>query len=276
MNRKVVYFNDSPAASQAKGLTSPYAAQAVARSPLPAELAGSPLVWLADWKQDAKDLERLLESADRQRVIYFAGVNPPAPQPNGPVFAFLPPSTPHDLIERTLASAFENLELAERLAETERTCQALAHEIAELNRIGIALSAERDTQKLLELILRASREITCADAGSLYLVEEVTETEKRLRFKLTQNDSIELGLAEFTMPIDRRSIAGYVADTGEVVHLEDVYNIPCRPGFKFNRRFDEEIGYRTKSMLTIPMKTRKERRWAWCSSSTASGTSRRG
>ncbi len=257
MNRRVVYFSDSPAATLAKGVSASYAAQAVGRGPLPAELTGSPVVWLADWKQDAPDLERLLEPARPQRVIYFAAVNPPPPQPNGPVFAFLPSSAPSDLIDRTVATAFENLELAERLAEVERTCQALAHEIAELNRIGIALSAERDTQKLLELILRASREITCADAGSLYLVEEVTETEKRLRFKLTQNDSIELGLAEFTMPIDRRSIAGYVADTGEVVHLEDVYNIPADMGFKFNRRFDEEIGYRTKSMLTIPMKNQK-------------------
>jgi len=257
MNRRVVYFSDSPAASQAKGLPASYAAQAVGRGPLPAELTGGPLVWLADWKQDAKDLEGLLEPAHQQRVVYFAAANPPAPQPNGPVFAFLPPNTPPELIDRTLATTFENLELAERLAETERTCQALAHEISELNRIGIALSAERDTQKLLELILRASREITCADAGSLYLVEEVSEAEKRLRFKLTQNDSIEVGITEFTMPIDRRSIAGYVADTGEVVHLEDVYNIPAEMPFKFNRRYDEEIGYRAKSMLTIPMKNQK-------------------
>ncbi|HXE74016.1 MAG TPA: HD domain-containing phosphohydrolase [Candidatus Xenobia bacterium] len=256
MNRKVVYFSDSPAATQAKALPAAYAAQAVGRGPLPAELRNGPLVWLADWRQDARDLERALESGRAQRVIYFTGAGLP-PQPNGPVFAYLPPSTPAEVVERTLAAAFENLELAERLAEAERTCEALSHEIAELNRIGIALSAERDTQKLLELILRASREITAADAGSLYLVEEVAEGQKRLRFKLTQNDSIELGLTEFTMPIDRRSIAGYVADTGEVVHLEDVYNIPADRGFKFNRRFDEEIGYRTKSMLTIPMKNQK-------------------
>ncbi|MGH9812688.1 MAG: HD domain-containing phosphohydrolase [Candidatus Acidiferrales bacterium] len=148
-------------------------------------------------------------------------------------------------------------ELAEKLAAAERTCELLQHQIAELNRIGIALSAERDTQRLLELILRASREITSADAGSLYLVEEVSETEKRLRFKLTQNDSIEVGLTEFTIPINRRSIAGYVADTGEVLHLEDAYEISPESPFGFNRRFDEEIGYRTKSMLTIPMKNQK-------------------
>ena len=88
-------------------------------------------------------------------------------------------------------------------------------------------------------------------------MEAVTETEKRLRFKLTQNDSVEVSLTEFTMPINRSSIAGYVADTGEVLHIEDVYELPADSPFKFNRRYDEEIGYRTKSMLTIPMKNPK-------------------
>jgi HD-GYP domain-containing protein (c-di-GMP phosphodiesterase class II) len=59
------------------------------------------------------------------------------------------------------------------------------------------------------------------------------------------------------MPIDRRSIAGCVADTGEVLHLEDVYELPPDSPFQFNRRWDEETGYRTKSMLTIPMKNQK-------------------
>ena len=257
MEKKVAYFRDSPVASLVKDLSSSFAAQSVARGPLPRELSDGAVVWLADFKEDAKDLESLLAQHPRHRIIYVLKDGPKTPEPNGGVFAYLPAKTPAALVERTLASAFENLELSEKLAEMERSCELLAHQIAELNRIGIALSAERDTQKLLELILRASREITSADAGSLYLVEEVSEAEKRLRFKLTQNDSIEVGLAEFTMPINRRSIAGYVADTGEVLHLEDAYEISPESPFGFNRRFDEEIGYRTKSMLTIPMKNQK-------------------
>jgi HD-GYP domain-containing protein (c-di-GMP phosphodiesterase class II) len=148
--------------------------------------------------------------------------------------------------------------LARRLSQTESELKRSRREITELNHIGVALSAENDVQNLLDLILRASREITSSDAGSLYLVEEVSETEKRLRFKLTQNDSVPVSFTEFTMPIDRRSIAGYVADTGEVLHLKDVYDLATDSPFQFNRRFDEETGYRTKSMLTIPMKNQKE------------------
>ncbi len=126
-----------------------------------------------------------------------------------------------------------------------------------MNRIGVALSSERDTEALLNLILLKSREITSSDAGSLYLVEELSETEKRLRFKLTQTDSIPVSFAEFTMPIDTRSIAGYVALRGEPLAIEDVYELPPDASYRFNRRIDEESGYRTRSMLTIPMKNQK-------------------
>ena len=58
-----------------------------------------------------------------------------------------------------------------------------SHELEELNRIGIALSETRDVERLLRMILLKAREITCADAGSLYLVEH-RDSEPRLRFKL--------------------------------------------------------------------------------------------
>ena len=61
---------------------------------------------------------------------------------------------------------------------------ALARQLEELNRIGAALSAERDTSRLLELILTKAREITRSDAGSIYLVEESDSAPRRLRFKL--------------------------------------------------------------------------------------------
>src|SRR5581483_451053 len=98
------------------------------------------------------------------------------------------------------------------------------------------------------------REITRSDAGSLYLVEETESGEKQLRFKLTQNDSLQVPFAEFVMPINAASIAGYVALTGEQLHLEDVYYAPASLPFRFNPRFDQESGYRTKSMLVVPMK----------------------
>ncbi|HET7747608.1 MAG TPA: GAF domain-containing protein, partial [Vicinamibacteria bacterium] len=133
-----------------------------------------------------------------------------------------------------------------------------SQELHELNAIGVALSAQRDIDKLLELILAKSREITAADAGSLYLVErgkdhETTEDDK-LRFKLTQNDSISVPFEEFTMPLSETSISGYTAVTGQVVNVADAYHLPPGTPYKISRSFDEKSGYRTKSMLVVPMK----------------------
>jgi HD-GYP domain-containing protein (c-di-GMP phosphodiesterase class II) len=128
-------------------------------------------------------------------------------------------------------------------------------ELSELNKIGVALSAERDIDALLELILAKSREITCADAGSLYLVERAANGEgrDRLRFKLTQNDSVEVPFEESEIALDESSIAGYVALSGRVVNVGDAYRLPKGSAFRISRSFDERSGYRTKSMLVVPM-----------------------
>jgi HD-GYP domain-containing protein (c-di-GMP phosphodiesterase class II) len=257
MNREVFFFRDSPVAGKAAQLPDPFVPRAVGRDAFPGEAQQAASVWLADPGRDGKALGVLAGRNPRLRVIYLAGARAKTDGENLSAFAYLPAKPAPSVLARTLTMAFENLELAERLARTETELARARHEVEELNRIGVALSAEKDTQKLLDLILRASREITSSDAGSLYLVEAVTETEKRLRFKLTQNDTVEVSLTEFTMPINRSSIAGYVADTGEVLHIEDVYELPPDSPFKFNRRYDEEIGYRTKSMLTFPMKNPK-------------------
>jgi HD-GYP domain-containing protein (c-di-GMP phosphodiesterase class II) len=132
----------------------------------------------------------------------------------------------------------------------------VSHELEELNRIGIALSETRDVDQLLEMILKKAREITSADAGSLYLVER-GEGEARLRFKLTQNDSVEFPFTESTLPLTDQSIAGYCARHGEVVELADAYRLPKGMPFHFNNSFDEEAGYRTRSLLALPMKNGK-------------------
>src|SRR5215475_11984190 len=95
-------------------------------------------------------------------------------------------------------------------------------ELEELNRIGIALSETRDVDQLLGMILRKAREITAADAGSLYLVEQ-GESGARLRFKLTLNDSVEFPFEESVLPLTDQSIAGYCAWHGKAVELADAY-----------------------------------------------------
>jgi HD-GYP domain-containing protein (c-di-GMP phosphodiesterase class II) len=126
--------------------------------------------------------------------------------------------------------------------------------LKELNNIGISLSLEKDPVKLLNSILQKSREITSADAGSLYLVEGDEESGKQLRFKISQNDSIPLSYEEFVMPITKGSIAGYVAATGATLNIPDVYRIADDCEYHFNREYDQSTGYRSTSMLAAPMK----------------------
>jgi len=131
---------------------------------------------------------------------------------------------------------------------------ARTSEITELTDIGIQLTTEKDYNKLLDLILNQARRITLSDAGSLYVVEMDDRGEKRLRFKLSQNDSRpDIPFVEFTMPIDQASLAGYAASEGEPLVIDDVYMLPPDVEYAFNRSFDQRYGYRTKSMLVIPM-----------------------
>src|SRR5213596_1832756 len=134
-----------------------------------------------------------------------------------------------------------------------------AREIGELTRIGVALGTERDLKTLLDLILTQARRITQSDAGSLYLVESSEQGVKRQRFRLAQTFSKpEAPFVEFTIPVDRTSLAGYAAVTGEPLVIDDAYFLPPDVEYSINRSFDERHGYRTKSMLVIPMKDHKE------------------
>ena len=109
-------------------------------------------------------------------------------------------------------------------------------EMRELNDIGIALSAERDPDILLEMILVQSRKITRADAGSLYLVEkkegvEEDETnyfaDKQLRFKLAQNDTLHIVYTKSCMQIEKKSITEHVALSGQKLNIPDFYHLPA-------------------------------------------------
>ena len=146
----------------------------------------------------------------------------------------------------------------------ERTAKACErqrhHELTELSRIGVALSTERNLMTLLEMILSQARRIANSDAGSLYLVErDENDVPKSLRIKLAQNFSLpNLPLVEFSVPIDSTSLSGYAASTGEALMIADVYLLPEDVSYKQNRSFDEKFGYRTKSMLVIPMRSHRD------------------
>lgn len=132
----------------------------------------------------------------------------------------------------------------------------------ELNDIGASLSTERNLDKLLQKILRSSMEITSSDSGSLYLLENRPGIEenpnepfanKCLRFKLANNVSLDIDFSEFTVDVNEKSIAGFVALSGKPLNIQNVYQIGDTYPFRFNQSFDQNTGYQSRSMLTVPM-----------------------
>ena len=122
--------------------------------------------------------------------------------------------------------------------------------------ISIALSSETDLSRLLKKIINELRLLTNADGGSLFLVGN-----GKLRFEVAQNDTLMLLQGEdsqffkpFEIPISKRSIAGYVALTGNILNIPDVYELSRDFPFQFNPEFDVRNNYHTHSILAVPLK----------------------
>ncbi|MCP3675826.1 MAG: response regulator [Gammaproteobacteria bacterium] len=125
-----------------------------------------------------------------------------------------------------------------------------------LTEIGTALSAEKDYQTLLDVILTHARGITKAEAGTLYLLEG-----NALHFKVMQNEKLNIFLGskyEKTIPyppiqLDKSNVAGFVALGKITINIPDVYKSDL---FDFTgpKKFDISVGYRSKSMLVVPVK----------------------
>lgn len=175
--------------------------------------------------------------------------------------------------------AFELLEAKGRAESRGKWLRRYRYELGELINIARAMTTERDVNKLLGVILEKSRFVTGADAGSIYVVEageDIPEKASqpppgaidnaprsitrgpRLRFKLSQNDSVHYDSREFVMPLSNRSIAGSAALAKKAINIADAYEIPAGAPYGFDRRFDERIGYRTKSMLTVPLVSQRD------------------
>ncbi len=150
-----------------------------------------------------------------------------------------------------------------RLGAGASTSDDLGHRLEQLNLIGASLSAERDINRLLELILTAAKSITGADGGTLYRVSD----DKTLRFEIVRTSSLKYYLGGTSgnpvpfYPIqlyrdgkpNHSMVAAYSALTGKTVNIADAYTAD---GFDFSgtRAFDSKTGYRSKSFLTVPMR----------------------
>jgi HD-GYP domain-containing protein (c-di-GMP phosphodiesterase class II) len=233
--RRVLYDAGSPAAKAAAALL----ADELDVVPWTGADAAESVVLVAD--------PGVVSAGPRTRLIGVVDATEPGPWPST-WYGLVATGAGRPLVARAVANAFSDLDAAADRARLER-------ELRELNDIGIQLSAERDLGVLLDMILTKAREITRSDAGSLYLVEEAPDGERRLRFALAQNASVEIRFQAVTLPLDDTSVAGSVALTGEVVNLADAYAPPPGSRFQINRWFDEQAGYRTMSMLVVPMRT---------------------
>ncbi len=131
--------------------------------------------------------------------------------------------------------------------------------LKEIIRLGSEISTFQDLDILLEKILYETRKIADADAGTIYI-----KNGNDLVFTHAQNKTLSGRLPEgkkliysyFKLPISEDSLAGYVALTGESLVLQDVYHIHDKP-YGFNKSFDEKANYRTRSVMTIPLKNER-------------------
>ena len=249
MLRQIVWYPDgSPAGEAARALPAGFEAHPLSRADEVRRRSDDPEAVVLDLDGDGPDMvESLGGKLSGLPIVAFVSASAAPERWPDSCYAYLSkPVTPF-ILARTLERAFEHARLTREAEQTK-------NQLEELNQIGVRLSAERDADALLAMILTKAREVTHSDAGSIYLVEEPAEG-RRLRFKLTQNDFVSVPFTEFTIPISEESVAGHVALSGEVLHLEDAYAPPAGAAYRINRSFDQQAGYRTKSMLVVPMKT---------------------
>jgi response regulator RpfG family c-di-GMP phosphodiesterase len=133
-----------------------------------------------------------------------------------------------------------------------------AERLKEIIRLDNELANVQDLDILLERILTEARKISSADAGSIYIRDGDS-----LVFSYVQNATQQKALppgqkliyTTFRVKINTKSIAGYVATTGEILNIPDVYEILKESPYSFDSSYDHVSSYRTTSMLTVPLKS---------------------
>lgn len=138
---------------------------------------------------------------------------------------------------------------------------SLSCQMGPLLAVCSTLNQDRPVEVVLDDLLRELRRMVRADAGAVYLVEG-----DHLRFVCTQSDSrpdmvqspkVKRGLIpllkDFRMPLNGQALAAYSAREGKAVAIADVYEILETAPYRFDRTFDEKTGYRTRSMLVLPI-----------------------
>lgn len=163
-------------------------------------------------------------------------------------------------------AAEDTAKLDQTIKEFREYADTQALHIKKLTEIGIALSAETNLSVLLEKIVDEARRFSNADGGTLYIMHDKDEA---LEFAIVQNESMKVRMGGTSgaikwpnIPLKKdgkpnfSNVSSCVAITGKVVNIPDVYEAG---GFDFSgtKKFDSETGYRSQSMLVIPMKNKE-------------------
>jgi HD-GYP domain-containing protein (c-di-GMP phosphodiesterase class II) len=186
-------------------------------------------------------------------ALILLGPGQKPPQALADLAIELPSDASPAAVRELVRVAMENVALKQQVTQLESEAHRRHRQFRELNRIGIALSAEKDIERLQSFILTTMRQLTHADGASLWLKMD-EEGVPKLFLASSQNHSIDKNTySAFKVPVDEKTVVGYTVSVGKSQIYDDAYNPP--PGKPVGgKSFDAQFGYRTKSMLTVPMR----------------------
>jgi response regulator RpfG family c-di-GMP phosphodiesterase len=163
-------------------------------------------------------------------------------------------------MQRQLRDAVRDAEDARRgrvpMADEGDAAAQMRARVDAITRLGSELSRIHDFHLLMERILAEARTLVRADAGTIFVREGDT-----LRFAFSQNDMMETGgrtanarFSGLVVPVNNRSIAGWAALSGDLVNVQDAYALDAQSPFAFDRSYDAVTGYRTRSVIAVPLR----------------------
>lgn len=172
--------------------------------------------------------------------------------PSDLIYTILPSSVTTYHIMKVLQAVTATMDLEIKNIQLQSSLYINTQDIRRITTVGQALAVEHDFGKLIELILLKARELTAADGGSIYLAEKTSSGDDPTHLRFMRSVLL-LDADEFLLPLDSKSIAGYVALTKKPLLIDDVHEIPASSEYNYNPEFDKIHNYYTKSMMTIPM-----------------------
>jgi HD-GYP domain-containing protein (c-di-GMP phosphodiesterase class II) len=157
------------------------------------------------------------------------------------------------------------LQLASELVGSQRSHHRVLESLASRQReLGVLASVARrlsggyHSDELSAHVLQEALRVTGSEAGSLALVID-RHGRKYINFAFAENEQVKVPFVASSLPLDMKSLVGYVAVTGETLHILDAYRIPSDAPYRFNDEFDRRNNYRTVSLLVVPLLDRNRK-----------------